>query len=76
MDALDDVDTVDHRPGGSVPFSDYEHITLAQCIDGLLQLRATLALPDAFSRWISWHLSARRVPIWRSRFWLLVDTRA
>src|SRR5215472_2298718 len=42
VDALDDVHAIHHRPGGAVPFGDHEHITPAERIDRLLQLRPAL----------------------------------
>jgi hypothetical protein len=42
VDALDDVHTIHHRPGGAVPFGDHEHVTCAERIDSLLQLRPAL----------------------------------
>src|SRR5262249_55944070 len=45
VDALDDVHAVHHRPGCAVPFSDHEHVTPAERIDGLLQLWAALGRP-------------------------------
>jgi hypothetical protein len=42
VDALDDVHTIHHRPGGTVPFGDYEHVARTERVDGLLQLRPAL----------------------------------
>jgi hypothetical protein len=38
VDALDDVDAILHRPSGTVPFCDNEHVSPAERIDGFLQL--------------------------------------
>src|SRR5215510_8821178 len=42
MDPLDDVHAIHHRPGGTVPFGDHEHVTPAERIDSLLQLWSAL----------------------------------
>src|SRR5262249_61726540 len=42
VNALDDVHAIHHRSSGAVSFGDYEHITRAERIDSLLQLRAAL----------------------------------
>src|SRR5262249_54748306 len=42
VDALDDVHAIHHRARGAIPFGDHEHVTPAERIDGLLQLRAAL----------------------------------
>ena len=42
VDALDDLDAVEHRPGGAVPFSDHENVAGAERIDGALELGPVL----------------------------------
>jgi len=42
VDALDNVHAIHHRSGGAVPFGDHEHVTRAERIDSLLQLRSAL----------------------------------
>jgi hypothetical protein len=42
VDALDNVHAIHHRPGSAVPFGHDEHITRAERVDGLLQLRPAL----------------------------------
>ena len=42
MDALDDMDTIEHRPGCPVPFGEHEYVTLAEGVDCFLQLGPVL----------------------------------
>src|SRR5262245_14598448 len=42
VDPLDDVYAIHHRPRGAIPFGDHEHVTPAERIDSLLELRAAL----------------------------------
>jgi hypothetical protein len=44
VDALDDGYAVEHRPRGAVPFGDDEHVTGAELIDSLLELRTALGI--------------------------------
>src|SRR5262245_2415225 len=49
VDALDDLDAVEHRAGRSVPFSDDENVAGAELVDGAFELRPVLdALATGF----------------------------
>jgi hypothetical protein len=76
MDALDDVDAVEHGTRGAVPLCHHRHVAVPERVDGLLQLEPPrTSLPKALSRKIWWQPSGRRAAICRSRFWG-VETRA
>ena len=51
VDALDDLDAIEHRAGGPVPFGNDEDVTGAERIDGALEFGPVLdRLALAFSR--------------------------
>src|SRR5262245_31934485 len=76
VDAFDDVHAIHHRAGGANSATTSTSPVPSASIAFSSCGRPLTALLDAFSRKTSWHRSARRAPIWRSRLWVLVDTRA
>jgi hypothetical protein len=44
VNALDDGDTVQHRPGNAIPFGDDKHVPGTELVDRLLKLRPTLGV--------------------------------
>lgn len=41
-DALDDLESVGHGPGGAIPFGEHEHVARAESVDRLLKLGPSL----------------------------------